>query len=106
MKDFMGMMKQAQQLQAKMAEMQQQLAETEIEGSAGGGLVSVTLDGKGSLKHVNIDESLLKPEEREIVEDLVVTAHAAARSRLEEVMQERMQEVTGGLPLPPGMKLF
>ena len=106
MKDFMGMMKQAQQLQAKMAEMQQQLAETEIEGSAGGGLVSVTLDGKGSLKHVNIDESLLKPEEREIVEDLVVTAHADARSRLEEVMQERMQEVTGGLPLPPGMKLF
>ncbi|MCB1479174.1 MAG: YbaB/EbfC family nucleoid-associated protein [Rhodobiaceae bacterium] len=106
MKDFMGMMKQAQQLQAKMAEMQQQLEQTEIEGSAGGGLVSVTLDGKGGLKQVKIDDSLMKPDEREIVEDLLVAAHADARARLEDVMQERMKEVTGGLPLPPGMKLF
>ena len=106
MKDFMGMMKQAQQLQAKMAEMQQQLEQTEIEGSAGGGLVSVTLDGKGGLKEVKIDDSLMKPDEREIVEDLLVAAHADARARLEDVMQERMKEVTGGLPLPPGMKLF
>ena len=106
MKDFMGMMKQAQQLQAKMAEMQQQLEQTEIEGSAGGGLVSVTLDGKGGLKQVKIDDSLMKPDEREIVEDLLVAAHADARARLEDVMQERMKEVTGGLPLPPGLKLF
>ena len=106
MKDMFNMMKQAQQLQAKMAEMQQQLAEAEIEGSAGGGLVSVTLDGKGGLKQVKIDDSLMKPEEREIVEDLLVAAHADARARLEETMQERMQELTGGLPLPPGMKLF
>ena len=76
------------------------------EGSAGGGLVSVTLDGKGGLKQVKIDDSLMKPDEREIVEDLLVAAHADARARLEDVMQERMKEVTGGLPLPPGMKLF
>ena len=106
MKDFMGMMKQAQELQARMAEMQQQLAETQIEGSAGGGLVAVTLDGKGGLKHVKIDESLMKPEEREIVEDLLVAAHADARARLDQTMAERMKELTGGLPLPPGMKLF
>ncbi|MCC0041905.1 MAG: YbaB/EbfC family nucleoid-associated protein [Rhodobiaceae bacterium] len=106
MKDMFNMMKQAQQLQAKMAEMQQQLAETEIAGSAGGGLVSVTLDGKGGLKNVSIDDSLMQPGEREIVEDLLVAAHADARSRLEETMQQRMQEMTGGLPLPPGLKLF
>ena len=106
MKDMFNMMKQAQQLQAKMAEMQQQLAETEIEGSAGGGLVSVTLDGKGGLKNVSIDDSLMQPGEREIVEDLLVAAHADARSRLEDTMQQRMQEMTGGLPLPPGLKLF
>ncbi|MFN0265242.1 YbaB/EbfC family nucleoid-associated protein [Tepidamorphus sp. 3E244] len=106
MKDMFNMMKQAQQLQAKMAEMQQQLAETEIEGSAGGGLVSLVMDGKGMLKQVKIDDSLMKPEEREIVEDLLVAAHADAKTKLEETMQERMKEVTGGLPLPPGMKLF
>lgn len=89
-----------------MSEMQQQLAETQIEGAAGGGLVSVTLDGKGNLKQVKIDDSLMKPDEREIVEDLLVAAHADAKTRLEETMQERMKELTGGLPLPPGLKLF
>lgn len=106
MKDMFNMMKQAQQLQARMSEMQQQLAETQIEGAAGGGLVSVTLDGKGNLKQVKIDDSLMKPDEREIVEDLLVAAHADAKTRLEETMQERMKELTGGLPLPPGLKLF
>jgi len=104
--DFMGMMKQAAQLQAKMQEMQSELDSVTVDGTAGGGMVTVTLSAKGDLKALGIDPSLLKPEEKEILEDLLVAAHADARRKAETVMQEKMKGLTGGLPLPPGLKLF
>ena len=106
MADFMGMMKQAAQLQQKMQEMQQQLDELMVEGTSGGGLVSVTLSAKGDLKSMRIDDSLVKPEEKEILEDLIVAAHGDARRKAEALLQDKMKELTGGLPLPPGLKLF
>src|ERR1041385_3481352 len=106
MADFLGMMKQAAQLQSKMQEMQAELDAITGEGRAGGGLVSVTLSAKGDLKGVRIDPSLIKPEEKEIVEDLLVAAHADARRKAEAVLQDKMKGLTGGLPLPPGLKLF
>ena len=84
MMDFMGLMKQAQQMQAKMAEAQAELEQTEVEGEAGGGLVKVTLSAKGAMKSISIDPSLLKPEEKEILEDLIVTAHVQARAKADE----------------------
>jgi DNA-binding YbaB/EbfC family protein len=103
MADFMGMMKQAAQLQSKMQALQAELDTIEVEGSAGGDMVTVTLTAKGDLKGVKIDESLMKPSDREIVEDLLVAAHADARRKAEAVMAEKMKAVTGGLPLPPGL---
>lgn len=103
MRDFMGMMKQAAQLQSKMQEMQAELDTIEVEGTAGGGMVKVMLTAKGALKGVRIDDSLLQPSEKEIVEDLLVTAHADARRKAETVLAEKMKAVTGGLPLPPGL---
>src|ERR1700690_3059588 len=105
MADFLGLMKQAAQLQTKMQELQAELDRIEVEGAAGGGMVSVRLTAKGDLKGVKIDESLLKPSEMEIVENLLVAAHADARRKAEAVMQEKMKGLTGGLPLPPGMGL-
>ena len=106
MTDFLGLMKQATELKSKMEAMGAELDATEVEGVAGGGLVTVKLSGKGDLKSVKIDESLIKPAEKEIVEDLIVAAHADAQRKVEALMQEKMRTVTGGLPLPPGMKLF
>jgi hypothetical protein len=106
MADFMGLMKQAAELKSKMEVMQAELDQVEVEGIAGGGLVTVRLSGKGEMKGIKIDASLMKPQEREIVEDLVVAAHADARRKSEAVVQEKMKNVTGGLPLPPGLKLF
>jgi hypothetical protein len=105
MADFMGLMKQAAQLQSKMQALQAELDTITVEGSAGGGMVTVTLTAKGDLKAVKIDDSLIKPDDKEILEDLLIAAHADARRRAEAVMQEKMQAVTGGLPLPPGMTL-
>jgi len=105
MADFMGLMKQAAQLQSKMQELQAELDRIEVEGTAGGGMVTVRLTAKGDLKGVRIDDSLYKPSEKEIVEDLLVAAHADARRKAEAVMQEKMKSLTGGLPLPPGMNL-
>ena len=105
MKDIMGIMKQAQAMQARMQEMQQELELTEVEGQSGGGLVRVTLTAKGAMKGVVIDASLMKPDEKEIVEDLVLTAHEDARKKAERVMEEKMKSVTAGIPMPPGMKL-
>src|ERR1035441_2678145 len=105
MADFMGMMKQAAQLQSKMQELQVELDRIEVEGTAGGGMVSVRLTAKGDLKGVKIDDSLMKPSEKEILEDLLVAAHADARRKAETVMQEKMKSLTGGLQLPPGMNL-
>lgn len=103
MRDLANLMKQAQQLQARMAEMQQELESLEVEGSSGGGLVTVRMSAKGELRGVSIDPSLVKPEETEILEDLIVAAHAEARRRAEQTMQEKMKELTGGMPIPPGM---
>jgi DNA-binding YbaB/EbfC family protein len=105
MADFLGLMKQAAQLQSKMQAMQAELDSIEVEGTAGGGMVSVKLSAKGDLKGVKIDDSLMKPTDKEILEDLLVTAHADARRKAETVMQEKMKGLTGGLPLPPGMNL-
>src|SRR5271166_5347784 len=106
MKDLASMMKQAQELQAKMAEFQAGLEAMQIEGAAGGGLVKVILNGKGAMARLSIDPSLLKPDDAEILEDLIVAAHHDARQKVEQAMAEKMQELTGGLPLPPGLKLF
>jgi hypothetical protein len=105
MADFLGLMKQAAEMQAKMQEMQAELDRIEVEGTAGGGMVTVTLSAKGDLKGVKIDDSLLKPSEKEIIEDLLVAAHADARRKAETVMQDKMKDLTGGLSLPPGLKL-
>jgi DNA-binding YbaB/EbfC family protein len=105
MADFMGLMKQAAQLQSKMQALQAELDTIEVEGTAGGGLVMVRMSAKGDLKGVAVDDSLLKPTEKEILEDLLVAAHADARRKAETVLQEKMKAVTGGLPLPPGLGL-
>lgn len=106
MKDLMGLMKQAQAMQEKMAGVQAELDEMVVEGQAGGGVVTVRLSGKGALKGVSIDPSLMVPDEKEILEDLIVAAANDARGKADRAMQERMAEITKGLPLPPGMKLF
>jgi nucleoid-associated protein EbfC len=103
MPDFLGMMKQAAQLQSKMQAMQEELANVEVEGTSGGGLVAVRMTAKMEVKAVKIDPSLLKADEVEILEDLVVTAHNDARRKAEAAMQEKMQSLTGGLGLPPGL---
>jgi len=105
MRDMMGLMKQAQAMQAKMQDMQAEMERLEVEGISGGGLVRVTLTAKGAMRGIAIDPSLLKADEKEIVEDLVVTAHEDARKKAERLMEEKMKAVTAGLPLPPGMKL-
>lgn len=106
MKNFAGMMKQAQELQTRMAEMQAEMERARVEGQSGGGLVVLTLNGKGELVGVKIDASLAKSEEVEILEDLIVAAHTDAKAKVERLLQEKMQSLTGGLPLPPGLKLF
>jgi DNA-binding YbaB/EbfC family protein len=105
MPDIMGLMKQAQAMQAKVQEMQAELERLDVEGQAGGGMVRVTLSAKGQMKGIAIDDALMKAEEKEILEDLIVTAHEDARKKAERVMEEKMKTVTAGLPLPPGMKL-
>jgi DNA-binding YbaB/EbfC family protein len=105
MKDLMGLMKSAQAMQAKMQDMQTALELVEVEGQSGAGLVRVTLTAKGQMKGIVIDASLFKPEEAEILEDLIVTAHEDARKKAERLTEEKMREITAGLPLPPGMKL-
>ncbi|SRR5690606_7540161 len=102
-KDLAGLMKQAQELQTRMADMQAKVEQLSIEGSAGGGLVKVTLNGKGAMTAIEIDPGLLRDEDKEIVEDLIVAAHAEARAKVERAVAEKMKEVTGGLPLPPGL---
>jgi len=105
MKDLIGMMKQAKELQEKMQSLQAEIAQLEGHGSAGGGLVSVTVDGKGGLTAVKIDPSLLKPEEIEILEDLIVAAARDAKGKVEAQAEAKMKEMTAGLPLPPGLNL-
>ncbi len=106
MRDMMGMMGKIKELQANMERMQSELETLEVTGSAGGGLVSVTMNAKGTIRKVAIDPSLMKPGEKEIVEDLIVAASADARAKSEKLVEEKAKALTGGLPLPPGMKLF
>ena|SRR5664279_2284508 len=103
--DIMGLMKKAGAMQAKMAEMQAELDTVTVEGLAGGGMVKIVLTAKGALQGLTIDPSLLKADEKEILEDLIVAAHADARRKAEGVMEEKMKGLTAGLELPPGMKL-
>lgn len=103
--DLMKVMRQAQEMQSKMQALQEELATLEVQGVAGGGMVTVTMTAKGDLKGVTIDPSLLKPDEAEILEDLLVAAHADAKRKGEAAAQDKMKSVTAGLPLPPGMKL-
>jgi DNA-binding YbaB/EbfC family protein len=105
MKNLSNMLKQAQQMQSRMQEMQAKLEATEVEGAAGAGMVKMTLTGKGDLKRVSIDPSLMTAEDREVLEDLLVAAHADARQKVEAAMAEEMQKAAAGLSLPPGMKL-
>jgi DNA-binding YbaB/EbfC family protein len=106
MPDFLGLMKQAAELKSKMEAMQAELDHMAVEGTAGGGLVVIKLSGKSELKGAQVDASLLKPDQKEILEDLLIAAHADARRKLETMLQDKMQSLTGGLPLPPGLKLF
>jgi len=105
MKNLSGLMKQAQQMQAKMQEMQTRLEAMEVEGSSGAGLVAVTLNGRGDLRRVRIDPKLADPEDMEMLQDLIVAAHADAKQKIEQLAADEMQKMTGGLNLPPGMKL-
>jgi hypothetical protein len=104
MADFLGLMKQAAELKTKMEAMQAELDQLEVEGTAGGGMVTVRMSAKGEMKGLAVDPSLMKPDEKEIVEDLVVAAHADARRKAEALVQDKMKALTGGLPLPPGLK--
>jgi DNA-binding YbaB/EbfC family protein len=105
MKNLGDMMKQVQEMQSRMQDMQAKLAAMTVEGRSGGGLVSVTLNGKGVMTAAVVDASLLKPAEKEILEDLLVAAHADAKGKIEQLLAEQMKELTGGIPLPPGLQL-
>ena len=100
-----NMMKQAQQLQKRMAEVQEKLKSIEVEGTSGGGMVKVVVSAKGEVKRISLDDSLIKIEEKEMMEDLIIAAINDAKNKAENVAQEEMKTVTGGMPLPPGMKL-
>jgi DNA-binding YbaB/EbfC family protein len=106
MADFMGLMKQAAELKSKMEAMQAELDHLEVEGTAGGGMVTMKMTAKGEVKSITLDPSLMKADQKEITQDLIVAAHADARRKAETLLQERMKNLTGGLPLPPGLKLF
>jgi nucleoid-associated protein EbfC len=105
MKNLAGLMKQAQQMQTKMQEMQDSLARIELTGEAGAGLVRVTLNGKFELRHIAIDPKVVDPADTEMLQDLIVAAHKAAKEKISAAAEAEMQKVTGGLQLPPGMKL-
>ncbi len=105
MKNLGEMMKQVQDMQARMQEAQAKLEESTVTGQSGGGLVKVTLNGKGGMVELKLDESLMKADEKEIVEDLIIAAHTDARSKVEQMVADQMKDVTGGLPLPPGFQM-
>ena len=105
MKNLGQMMKQAQEMQARMTALQTQLESVEMTGAAGGGMVEVTLTGKGEVRRIKIDKALLDPDEVEVLEDLVRAAFNDAKMRVESHVAEEMSKLTGGLKLPPGMKL-
>lgn len=105
MKDLMGLMSKAKEMQAKMAEMQSEMEALTAQGTAGGGMVTVTLSGKGQMTGIKIDPSMFAEDDVEILEDLIVAAHGDAKGKIETIMAEKTQELTAGMPMPPGMKL-
>ena len=105
MKDLLGLMSKAKEMQAKFEALQQEIAAIEATGQAGGGLVKATLSGKFELRSLKIDTTLMRPDEGEILEDLIIAAHNDAKAKVEAAMQEKTRELTAGMPLPPGMKL-
>jgi DNA-binding YbaB/EbfC family protein len=105
MRDLMNMMKQAKDMQAKFQSMQEDMANAEASGVSGGGMVTVTLSGKGDMRGLKIDPSMFKEDDVEILEDLIVAAHSDAKAKVEAMMAEKTRELTAGLPIPPGMKL-
>ncbi|WP_262692073.1 YbaB/EbfC family nucleoid-associated protein [Kordiimonas aestuarii] len=105
MKNLSEMLKKAQEMQSKMGDMQAELDHVEVEGTAGAGMVKVVLTAKGDMKAVSIDPSLFSSEEKDVVEDLIIAAHAQARVKAADAMQDRMKDLTGGLDLPPGFKM-
>jgi len=105
MRDMMGMMKKAKEMQSKMAKMQEEIASMEIEAASGGGMVRVTLNGQGHIVAIKIDPNLNRPEETEILEDLIMAAHNEAKVQIETAVAEKTQSLTAGLPVPPGFKL-
>jgi len=105
MKDLMGLMGKAKEMQARFQAMQEEIANIEVSGQSAGGLVQVALTGKFEMRSLKIDPSLFKEDEVEILEDLVLAAHNDARAKVEQTMQQKTQELTAGLPIPPGMKL-
>lgn len=106
MKDIMGMMKKVGEMQARLKDVQDELARAEFDGASGGGLVKAVLDGKGELKSIRIDPSLMKEGETDVLEDLIMAAVGDARAKSETAMKAKMADVTEGLPIPPGLKLF
>lgn len=105
MKDLLGLMGKAKEMQAKFQAMQEDIAMMEATGQAGGGMVKITISGKFEMKKLDIDPSLFKEDDVEILEDLIIAAHNDAKSKVEQAMQEKTRELTAGLPIPPGMKL-
>jgi nucleoid-associated protein EbfC len=105
MRDIMGMMGKVKEMQAKMEKMQEEIAALEVDGKSGGGLVTVSMTGKGELKGVKIDPSLFKEDDIEILEDLIVAAHKDAKDKAEAIAAEKTKEMTAGLPIPPGFKM-
>ena len=105
MEDIMGMMGKVKEMQAKMQEMQAEMEALEVEGVSGGGLVKITLSGKGLMRGMEIDPSLITPDDAEMLEDLIVAAHNDAKSKADDLIAKKTQEMTAGLPIPPGMKL-
>ncbi|NSZ15229.1 YbaB/EbfC family nucleoid-associated protein [Agrobacterium vitis] len=105
MRDIMGMMGKVKEMQAKMERMQEEIASLQVEGKSGGGLVTVTMTGKGELKGLKIDPSLFKEDDVEILEDLIVAAHKDAKDKAEAIAAEKTKDMTAGLPIPPGFKL-
>ena len=105
MKNLGDMMKQVQAMQSRMAEMQAKLEQSTVTGQSGGGMVKVTMTGKGAMTRLEIDPSLMKADEKDILEDLIIAAHSDAKAKSEAMMAEQMKDLTGGLPLPPGLKL-
>ncbi len=106
MKDVFGMMKQVQAMQQKLADAQAELEATEVEGASGGGMVKVVATAKGTIRSIAIDDSLVRVDEKDILEDLILAALNDARGKGERMVQDKMGALTAGLPIPPGMKLF